>query len=180
MSDHSIAWFADEPSPVPIPSRDDPFGGDRVVEYVLGRNFVPLRKEPNRALVKLFNTDPKNWDSFMFAYDLEKQKARIESVDILRDTGALDQVLATIGMQPKDKSGPIPVQYEIKRSKTSGNLTLYIFVYELTDFERDFGDMKSEVAEIPLAKGQRMRLPRNTASNVEPVLTRLAASLAKK
>jgi len=171
----SITWFSDEAAPLPLPAGGGPFGKARVSEYVLGRNYIPLRTTKNGAQAKLFNTDPVNWDSFMFAFDQAKQKERLDSVDLLHEPDALSRVALRAGLKIDGADSPLPTQFEIKISKSTGLLTFYIFTYEIVDFDRDFGDMKFAVVDI--GADRTYALPEKVASNVRPVIDRIARSL---
>ncbi len=167
---NSISWFSDEVNPIPL-SR---WSTGKVENAEIGDVFVPYEKQGDTALVTLYNMDPVNWNTFMFFYASGKHRTSVSNLDILNDRKDFDTLLS----QLVDASGKNIVdnlvQYEIKKSASTGKVTLYVFIYNVVD--KNIQDTDKEKLELKIVNNDFMDveiMKERLSSNVIPALRKI-------
>jgi len=148
-----------------------------VEEITLSHVYLKVDKANNKIKVHLYNTDPKNWNLFMFPYDTQKIRKRIDGKEILEVMNNEVEFFEKFDL-PKfgTTDSKIPTQCEIKFSQSTNRQTLYIFVYDIIspsqkqfDFDEEILTFSSaqEITEYFLVNSEKY------ASNVPAIVKKI-------
>lgn len=124
-----------------------------VEELTVSKVHVPVEKSEGSYLFRFFNTDPQNWNLFMFPFEAKKLRKKIDSESVVSHASDPAALMGNEGAEYQEFStGQIAPQAEIKFSKSSNLNTLYLFYYKLcmpseTDFPFDHRDVSFRGAD---------------------------------
>lgn len=146
-----------------------------VTEITYSHVFIPCEFDGTSLKVRLFNTDPDNWNLYMFPYDSRKIRLTRSSAQLAESIISEEHFFRTFGLPLTPGSQTIPTQCEIKRSKSTGKNTLYVFRYEVCDYQTtkfDLDDVRLEFETLNDIENEFVA-EKNYASNVKSVLLKL-------
>jgi len=99
-------------------------------ELTYSKIYINLDIIDLKIKVRLFNTDPVNWNLYMFPYEAEKIRKKmsvLELKNILKNPNKFFNYVGITSFSDKNSW----FEGEIKKSKSTSKNTLYIFDYNL-------------------------------------------------
>ena len=103
-----------------------------VKELTVSKVFIPYEKFRSVHCFRFFNTDPKNWNLFMFPYESKKLRKEINSEHVASNAADISALIGEGGAEYLDfATGEVATQAEIKFSRSSNLNTLYVFFYRI-------------------------------------------------
>ncbi|MEM7242981.1 MAG: hypothetical protein AAF429_12415 [Pseudomonadota bacterium] len=109
-----------------------------VEELTVSKVYIPYEKSRGVHRFRFFNTDPKNWNLFMFPYESEKLRKKIDTEHVASNATEIGKLIGDGGADYVNfATGEVATQAEIKFSKSSNLNTLYIFFYKIVQPDAD-------------------------------------------
>jgi hypothetical protein len=103
-----------------------------VEEITLSHVYLEVDWNEDCLEVYLYNTDPKNWNLFMFPYETRKIRRKIEGSEIVNVMDSEVKLFEKFDLPKSNGSNSgISTQCEVKFSQSTNRQTLYIFVYDI-------------------------------------------------
>lgn len=147
---------------------------DTISELTISRVYIPISKSGDKVTFRFFNTDPKNWNLFMFPFESKKIRRKIDSDFVAKNATDISAIIGIEGAEFLDFSDDrISTQLEIKFSKSSGLNTLYVFLYRVVDPDEATFDFESRDISFKTSEDARSYFRKHGsefASNVPDVV----------
>lgn len=103
-----------------------------VEELTVSKVYIPFETSEGVFRFRVYNTDPKNWNIFMFPFEAQKLQKKIDAQNVARYASNILNLVGDDGDEYKTFStGDVETQAEIKFSKSSNLNTLYVFFYKI-------------------------------------------------
>lgn len=151
--------------------------GEPVREVTVSKVYIPYKLDSTGHRFAFFNTDPVNWNLFMFPYESRKLRKEV-SASYVADN--VNNISAFIDENDSDfvefADAKVPIEAEIKFSQSSNLNTLYIFVYRVIDLDEARFDFERREVAFSSANEARQHFDERAqeyASNVADIVERV-------